>query len=101
MIPINNSDTAWLIVSDYNQENDLPYEDLREDILTSDGNQWHYEYLAIITDIVKVWGQVGSIFAISVGDDQQKVGVQGLAIGGDRFILAIDSRWVGGHDPNQ
>ncbi len=32
MIPINNSDTAWLIVSDYNQDNNLPYQELREDI---------------------------------------------------------------------
>jgi hypothetical protein len=33
MIPINNSDTAWLIVTDYNQDNNLPYAELREDIL--------------------------------------------------------------------
>jgi hypothetical protein len=32
MIPINNSDTAWLIVSDYNQDNGKFYEDLRNDI---------------------------------------------------------------------
>jgi len=40
MVPINNSDTAWLIVSDYNQDNDLPYEDLREDILNCNVNDW-------------------------------------------------------------
>jgi hypothetical protein len=46
MIPINNSDTAWLIVSDYNQENDLPYEDLREDILNPDCTQFYFEIIA-------------------------------------------------------
>jgi hypothetical protein len=40
MTPINNSDTAWLIVSDYNQDNNLPYEDLREDILNPEINSW-------------------------------------------------------------
>ncbi len=40
MTPINNSDTAWLIVSDFNQDNNLPYEDLREDIISPDNNQW-------------------------------------------------------------
>lgn len=33
MIPINNSDLAWLVVSDYNQDNGiLGAEELREDI---------------------------------------------------------------------
>ncbi len=40
MNPINNSDTAWLIVTDYNQDNDLFYEDLREDILNPEINSW-------------------------------------------------------------
>ncbi len=44
MNPINNSDTAWLIVSDYNQDNDLPFEDLREDILNPETNKWEMEY---------------------------------------------------------
>ncbi len=39
MIPINNSDTAWLIVADYNQDNNLPYEELREDIVNPEINQ--------------------------------------------------------------
>ncbi len=50
MIPINNSDTAWLIVADYNQDNDLPYEDLRDDILNCNVNDWSssfpYHYCA-------------------------------------------------------
>jgi hypothetical protein len=50
MIPINNSDTAWLIVSDYNQDNDLPYEELREDVANPNVNEWSglfsYHYCA-------------------------------------------------------
>lgn len=44
MLPINNSDTAWLIVADYNQENNLHYEDLKEDVLNPNVNQWCWEY---------------------------------------------------------
>ena len=44
MTPINNSDTAWLIVSDYNQDNDKFYEDLREDIYNPNINEWNYEF---------------------------------------------------------
>jgi hypothetical protein len=41
VIPINNSDTAWLIVSDYNQENSIGFpEELREDILNPSTNLW-------------------------------------------------------------
>ncbi len=45
MTPINNSDTAWLIVSDYNQDNNLPYEELREDVLNPDVNNWSIYYM--------------------------------------------------------
>jgi len=40
MIPINNSDTAWLITADFNQDNNLPYEELKEDIISPDVNLW-------------------------------------------------------------
>jgi hypothetical protein len=40
VIPINNSDTAWLIVADYNQENGKFYEELREDVLNPSTNLW-------------------------------------------------------------
>jgi hypothetical protein len=43
MLPINNSDTAWLIVSDYNQENGKYYKELREDILDPDVDHWVYD----------------------------------------------------------
>jgi hypothetical protein len=101
MTPINNSDTAWLIVSDYNQENNLPYEELREDVLTSDSHQWHHEYLGIIMDVVKVWGNVGSVWNYGVGDNNDNVGVRGVAIGGDRLALEHCSMCVGGHESDQ
>jgi hypothetical protein len=45
MIPINNSDTAWLIVSDYNQDNSIGYPDcLRDDIANPEVNVWYYEF---------------------------------------------------------
>ncbi len=64
MNPINNSDTAWLIVSDYNQDNNLPYEELREDIADPETNQWHW------------WSSISG-----VGSNFDIVGGQG---GGDR-----------------
>jgi hypothetical protein len=44
VIPINNSDTAWLIVSDYNQDNSIGYPDcLREDIYNPEVDRWFQE----------------------------------------------------------
>ncbi len=48
MTPINNSDTAWLIVSDYNQDNGKFYEELREDVLNPDVNQYHFEHTILV-----------------------------------------------------
>lgn len=45
MIPINNSDLAWLVVSDFNQDNSIGYPDeLREDVHSPEINNWCYEY---------------------------------------------------------
>ncbi len=43
MIPINNSNTAWLIVSDWNQENGKFYEELRKDVLEVNVNDWYFK----------------------------------------------------------
>lgn len=44
MIPINNSDTSWLIVADYNQDNSIGFpEVLREDVCNVEVNEWNYE----------------------------------------------------------
>jgi hypothetical protein len=48
MTPINNSDTAWLIVSDYNQDNGKFYEELREDVLNPEVNQYHFEHTIFV-----------------------------------------------------
>lgn len=42
MIPINNSDTAWLIVTDFNQDNNLPYLELKQDIISPNVNDWYW-----------------------------------------------------------
>jgi len=64
MTPINNSDTAWLITTDFNQENNLPYEELRKDIHNPAINQWHYESsssqgVGVVDVDVGVGGYVG------------------------------------------
>jgi hypothetical protein len=45
MIPINNSDTAWLIVADYNQDNGIFHEELREDVYNPNLNDWNFEFI--------------------------------------------------------
>jgi hypothetical protein len=67
MIPINNSDTAWLIITDFNQDNDLPYEYLREDILDPDVNHHDYEYYV---DVGRYVGTVIDGIGRQVGDYQ-------------------------------
>ncbi len=63
MLPINNSDTAWLIVSDFNQDNNKFYEELREDILNPETNDWIYEhfvYMQVGSDGIGVGSIVGA-----------------------------------------
>jgi hypothetical protein len=43
MLPINNSDTAWLIVADWNQDNGKFHEELMEDVLEPAINNWYYK----------------------------------------------------------
>ena len=78
MIPINNSDTAWLIVTDFNQENNLPYEELKEDIYNPAINQWHYE------------NNGGGIGYVGVGT------VGGGTVGGGSSYSGIGSGGIGG-----
>jgi hypothetical protein len=67
MLPINNSDTAWLITTDYNQDNNLPYEDLREDIYCPSINNWCFEY--------KNFGSYGMDVGVgSYGDNSHSLG---------------------------
>ncbi len=100
MIPINNSDTAWLIVSDYNQDNDKSYEALREDVLSPDVNLWTYEH----GSRDKVGGYTDYCM---VGEDviDLATGILGGAVVGDgsHFVgLGFVSNYVGGNrDSNQ
>jgi len=82
MIPINNSDTAWLIVTDYNQDNDLHYIDLREDIHNPAINQWYYEYKRIGIGFGGI-GFVGvGVVDVGVGGYGYGVGCGGVGGGG-------------------
>ncbi len=79
MNPINNSDTAWLIVTDYNQDNNLPYEDLREDILNPEINQWVSEH------VDRQVGSTESTFESTV------------SCVGDGYVVLVGGEWVGEH----
>lgn len=81
MTPINNSDLAWLVVSDYNQDNGLPYEDLREDILNPEIEQWHWQFDEFYSGIGRFVGSeedfVNTIGRSGVGDRSDR-GVGGV-----------------------
>ena len=98
MIPINNSDTAWLIVSDYNQDNNIPYEDLREDVLNPETNHWIYlhRYLNVIGPV----GISGYVSQGEVGDDDEAGVGGGLC---SKTVGFYDENYVGGnpYDPHQ
>ncbi len=92
MIPINNSDTAWLIVSDYNQDNGKFYQDLREDVLNPDCTQFYFE---IIVDSVGgsynkevgglndiVGNSANTIKSPDVGENCGSLEEAGLLVGG-------------------
>ncbi len=108
MIPINNSDTAWLIVSDYNQENDKFYEDLREDVLNPTTNLWVWEYSLLNAGFGIMEFGVGSLGGgFEVGDrscfeDQtasRSVGGLGNNAG-SLWVGGIQSFIGGSHDPH-
>ncbi len=109
MIPINNSDTAWLIVSDYNQENDLSYEDLREDVLDPDtGQQFCWEPRCYgVGDTRNCGDRAGNKGEIGVGDTCRN-SMDGFILNGVGADTGVgcncsDSSDVGGgyfHDPH-
>jgi hypothetical protein len=83
MIPINNSDTAWLIVSDYNQENGKYHEELREDVSNPDVNHHDYEYYV---DVGRYVGSIIDGIGRQVGDyqmDDRSYNVYGLTAGSE------------------
>lgn len=81
MTPINNSDLAWLVVSDYNQDNDIGYPDaLREDIYNPEINTWCWEYDEFAQDVGR-----------DVGTDEDYINTRRCGSVGDR-----NDRQVGG-----
>jgi hypothetical protein len=108
MIPINNSDTAWLIVSDYNQDNAIGYPDeLREDVLNPNVNDWDNRLIQDDggTDVgargrISGVGGNHSVIFYTGGDNVGNQHVLSDLVGGAMIYL---SRMVGGHeyDPDQ
>lgn len=80
MIPINNSDLAWLVVSDYNQENEIfGVDELREDVYNPEISKWYFEYFIFQSpgdNNLVVGGSVGG----RPGDFCQKVGAGSLGL---------------------
>ncbi len=97
MLPINNSDTAWLIVSDYNQENDKYYEELRDDIDNPEVNDWHINYRLIGVGSA---GRSNYLSSANVGDYSRIVGVSlNMRDTTPRPGAFLYSEYVGGHRP--
>ncbi len=101
MLPINNSDTAWLIVSDFNQDNGKFYEQLREDIIDPDVDRWWWSwetYSSVIGGVeymIYMNDEVGCGFSNHVGG----IGYgMTMHLGGSHILLG---NYVGGHDPDQ
>lgn len=70
MTPINNSDLAWLIVADYNQDNNIGFPiDLREDVLNPETNNWCSEF----TLLYEVGHEIG--WDVGSGDIEDDLGL--------------------------
>jgi len=97
MIPINNSDTAWLIVSDYNQDNGKFYEDLREDVNDPDVDQWHYVYRLGGMSVGSRMNHLGGIDIWDIfGIEFEEVGIRVNAIGDVGVGGIYDGQFIGG-----
>lgn len=70
MIPVNNSDLAWLVVSDYNQDNNIGFpDDLREDVNNPIPNDWECDYMYVAVN-QSVGDRCGKVGEGSLGDGQ-------------------------------
>ncbi len=101
MIPINNSDTAWLIVSDYNQDDNIPFNDLREDIVDPDIDRWHWAWNTYSSIIGGVEYMIEMNDEVGCGLNYQVGGIgygQTMHLAGSQIVLG---NRVGGHDPDQ
>lgn len=99
MIPINNSDTAWLIVADYNQDNSIGYPDfLRDDVNDPEVDCWSME---LYQKQDKFTGTHRNYVGAGSSAMAQGVGRVGCCSGTIFVGETIDGRFVGGYDPNK
>lgn len=90
MVPVNNSDLAWLVVSDYNQDNDIGFpDDLREDIYNPAIDQWTAQHIGIV-ESDRVGNSMGNGI---VGDFKGTVGSSWSSNPGYQSV--IGSSWQG------
>ncbi len=101
MVPINNSDTAWLIVSDFLQDNGIGFPDeLRKEILDPGEDQWHVLYMCNLMD--RVGSGIGSrhvgvnsyihVSMVGIGDD-----IGGVDVNNGPINIGRESASVGGN----
>lgn len=95
MIPVNNSDLAWLVIADYNQDNNIGFPDeLREDVYNPEVDQSTWE--SPRTNHIGGYSHIqvgGSIGGLDVGgSDEEEVG--GVSHGED--VLRLHGSLVGG-----
>lgn len=98
MIPINNSDLAWLIVSDYNQDHNVGFpNELREDIYNPDCNDWVYSYRLAGTGVgshMHCWA--GPVLLDTLDIEIHGVGVPLFFTGALQMGELHDGQYVGG-----
>lgn len=103
MIPINNSDLAWLITSDFNQDNNIGFpEELRQDIISPNVNDWHHEEDRLNNDMGPMLGEVvgdlaGNFPTVGFGNLELPEGVGDYVPRRVWVIAAPISKYVGGH----
>jgi hypothetical protein len=92
MVPINNSDTAWLIVSDYNQDNGKFYEELREDVYCPSINGWQWENFDGSVVGVGLY-DVGGVSASSGDVGQRTIAERAFGTVGSMLIHHLVGGW--------
>lgn len=111
MVPINNSDTAWLIVADYHQDNAIGHPDeLREDVYNPEINDWYYKngINLLQNDFNRPRSVGGFIVGVNVGSTMGASGYVGSINtyrrqAGEAHDIGDGTskgRLVGGNEPN-
>lgn len=75
MVPVNNSDLAWLVTSDYNEDNGiLGAQELREDIYNPEVNDGEWEFRCLL--VSRTESNFIIYYAGSVGGEHVGGGVE-------------------------